>query len=101
MGISAHTLVSMDSKQMASEEQKVCREGAANDEFNSTRSDWERQNYSKIEEMYGIQNVNNFGKCAKCGGDRTTYEQRQMRASDEPMTIFVTCINCGNRWRKG
>jgi transcription elongation factor S-II len=32
--------------------------------------------------------------CRKC-----TYYQMQTRSADEPMTIFVTCINCGNRWK--
>ena len=99
--VTANALVAMDAKQLASEEQKILREAAVSHAFDATRSDWERLNYAKIEEEYGIQNVNNFGKCQKCGGDRTTYTQKQMRSSDEPMTIFVTCINCGNRWRKG
>jgi transcription elongation factor S-II len=23
----------------------------------------------------------------------------QTRSADEPMTTFVTCIDCGNRWK--
>ena len=37
--------------------------------------------------------------CRKCRSNRTTYTEVQIRASDEGMTIFVSCIDCGNRWR--
>ncbi len=37
--------------------------------------------------------------CRKCKGVRTTHYALQTRSSDEPMTIFVCCLNCGNRWR--
>lgn len=30
---------------------------------------------------------------------KTTYYQMQTRSADEPMTTFVTCVNCGNRWK--
>lgn len=38
-------------------------------------------------------------KCRKCHLNKCTYMQQQCRSADEPMTIFVTCINCGNRWK--
>ncbi len=38
-------------------------------------------------------------KCGKCKSNQTTYYQMQTRSADEPMTTFVTCINCSNRWR--
>ena len=28
-----------------------------------------------------------------------TYHQLQTRSADEPMTTYVTCIRCGNRWK--
>ena len=37
--------------------------------------------------------------CRKCRSNRTTYYQVQLRSADEPMTTFVNCIDCGNRWR--
>lgn len=37
--------------------------------------------------------------CRKCKGKQCTYYQLQTRSADEPMTIFVSCIQCGNRWR--
>jgi len=37
--------------------------------------------------------------CGKCRGKRCTYTQLQTRSSDEPMTTFVYCMSCGNRWK--
>lgn len=38
-------------------------------------------------------------KCGKCHHRKTTYYQLQTRSADEPMTTFVTCVNCGHKWR--
>ena len=38
-------------------------------------------------------------KCGKCKSERTTYYQLQTRSADEPMTTFVTCLDCSNRFR--
>jgi transcription elongation factor S-II len=38
-------------------------------------------------------------RCRNCRSNECTYYQLQTRAADEPMTTFVTCINCGNKWR--
>jgi DNA-directed RNA polymerase subunit M/transcription elongation factor TFIIS len=38
-------------------------------------------------------------KCGKCKSKECTYYQLQTRSADEPMTTFVTCISCGNRWK--
>ena len=37
--------------------------------------------------------------CRKCKKNECTYYQMQTRSADEPMTTFVSCINCGNRWK--
>lgn len=37
--------------------------------------------------------------CRKCKGNRCTYYQMQTRSADEPMTTFVTCIDCGQRFK--
>jgi transcription elongation factor S-II len=37
--------------------------------------------------------------CRKCRKNECTYYQMQTRSADEPMTTFVTCIPCGNRWK--
>ena len=37
--------------------------------------------------------------CRKCHKNQCTYYQMQTRSADEPMTTFVQCISCGNRWK--
>ena len=37
--------------------------------------------------------------CGKCKSKKTTYTQAQTRSADEPMTTFVTCLNCDHRWK--
>ena len=40
-------------------------------------------------------------KCRRCHKRECTYYELQTRSADEPMTIFVTCLNCGKEWRQG
>lgn len=37
--------------------------------------------------------------CRKCKSKECSYYQLQTRSADEPMTTFVTCLKCGNRWK--
>ena len=37
--------------------------------------------------------------CRKCKSKKCSYYQLQTRSADEPMTTFVTCLPCGNRWK--
>ena len=37
--------------------------------------------------------------CFKCKGNKCMYYQLQTRSADEPMTTFVTCVNCENHWK--
>ena len=38
--------------------------------------------------------------CRKCKSKKCTYYQMQTRSADEPMTTFVTCLDCGNRFKR-
>ena len=38
-------------------------------------------------------------KCGKCKKRECIYQELQLRSADEPMTLFITCLNCGNRWK--
>jgi len=39
-------------------------------------------------------------KCHKCGSRSCSYYEVQTRSADEPMTQFIDCLDCGNRWRQ-
>lgn len=39
-------------------------------------------------------------KCNRCHKRECTYYELQTRSADEPMTKFITCLNCGAHWRK-
>lgn len=38
-------------------------------------------------------------QCRKCKQNNCSYTEAQTRSADEPMTLFVLCKNCGNRWK--
>ena len=39
-------------------------------------------------------------KCRKCGSRSSSYYEVQTRSADEPMTQFITCLDCGNHWKQ-
>tara|TARA_B110001469_G_C9620223_1_gene309042 strand:+ start:535 stop:1062 length:528 start_codon:yes stop_codon:yes gene_type:complete len=39
-------------------------------------------------------------KCRKCGSKECSYYEVQTRSADEPMTQFITCLKCKNRWKE-
>ena len=46
-----------------------------------------------------IQASTNMFTCRKCKSKNCTYYQLQTRSADEPMTTFVSCIDCSARWK--
>ena len=38
--------------------------------------------------------------CYKCHKRKCQYYQLQTRSADEPMTTFITCLKCGNKWKQ-
>jgi transcription elongation factor S-II len=40
-----------------------------------------------------------FFTCNRCKSKKTTYYQLQTRSADEPMTTFVSCLNCDKNWK--
>jgi len=55
----------------------------------------------EMEAANAKQNEDYVGmfKCGKCKSKKTTYYQMQTRSADEPMTTYVTCLGCNNRWK--
>ena len=39
-------------------------------------------------------------KCRKCSSRSCTYYEVQTRSADEPMTQFITCLDCNNNWKQ-
>ncbi|GMR37553.1 hypothetical protein PMAYCL1PPCAC_07748, partial [Pristionchus mayeri] len=63
-----------------------------------------REQFAKESIMEHQMSVNkgtpsDMFKCGKCGKKNCTYTQLQTRSADEPMTTFVFCLECGNRWK--
>jgi transcription elongation factor S-II len=52
---------------------------------------------SKFEQ--NIEAMTDTFTCRKCKSKKCSYYQQQVRSSDEPMTIFVQCLQCFNRWK--
>lgn len=38
--------------------------------------------------------------CRRCRSKKCTYYELQTRSADEPMTIFITCLDCGTKWKQ-
>lgn len=38
--------------------------------------------------------------CPECGSRDAYYRYQQTRAADEPTTIILKCVDCGEKWRK-
>ena len=53
------------------------------------------KNFGKEDELLATDEF----KCFKCKKNKCTYYQQQTRSADEPITTFVSCLNCGNKWR--
>jgi transcription elongation factor S-II len=62
--------------------------------FKHRTKDMEREKIKSKEEDY-----EGLFKCGKCKSAKTDYYQLQTRSADEPMTTYVTCRGCGNRWK--
>lgn len=85
--ITPDRFISMTSAEMASDERRRVNSMIA--EQNLLNSQMAKDNAAETDQF----------KCGRCNQRKCKYYQMQTRSADEPMTTFVTCINCGNRWR--
>ncbi|XP_058499329.1 transcription elongation factor A protein 2 isoform X2 [Solea solea] len=85
--ISPQRIASMSAEDMASAELKQIRETL-------TKESIREHQLSKV----GGTETDMF-ICNKCHGKSCAYTQVQIRSADEPMTTFVLCNSCGNRWK--
>ncbi|KAF8907070.1 transcription factor S-II, central domain-containing protein [Gymnopilus junonius] len=77
----------MTSQDMASEERKAADKKIKEENFFKSLSAAEKQ-----AETDAFQ-------CSRCKQRKCVYRQQQTRSADEPMTTFVTCTVCQNRWK--
>jgi len=77
----------MTSQEMASAERKAADEKIKEENLYNSLGAEEQQ-----AETEAFQ-------CAKCKQRKCRYRQAQTRSADEPMTTFVTCVNCNHRWK--
>ncbi|XP_034446286.1 transcription elongation factor A protein 2 [Hippoglossus hippoglossus] len=85
--ISPQRIARMSAEEMASTELKQIRETL-------TKESIREHQLSKV----GGTETDMF-ICSKCHGKSCSYTQVQIRSADEPMTTFVLCNSCGNRWK--
>jgi len=94
------TLVGMKPEDMQPEEHRQAAEAAAALAYEANLLDWQDKNADKIRAKLGIEDVGGSFTCGRCKGNKTSYQAKQTRSSDEPMTMFVRCLTCGNRWKE-
>lgn len=71
----------------------------ASEERQRLNSLLQEQNIKNAQTAQDTQAETDQFKCGRCKQRRCKYYQMQTRSADEPMTTFVTCVNCGNRWK--
>jgi len=98
--ITANELVHMNAKDMANDALREARQKAVEESNEARRGDVYEVARQKIKQDIGINPEGGEFKCNKCKSTKTTHYAMQTRSSDEPMTIFVCCLNCGKRWRE-
>ncbi|XP_052337225.1 transcription elongation factor A protein 2-like isoform X1 [Oncorhynchus keta] len=80
-------IASMAAEEMASAELKEMRKALTKDAIRE----------HQLSKVGGTET--DMFQCGKCRGKNCTYTQVQTRSADEPMTTFVLCNGCGNRWK--
>ncbi|KAK4050442.1 transcription elongation factor TFIIS [Microbotryomycetes sp. JL201] len=80
--ISVKRLSEMSAAEMASEEQQAINRKLV------------EENLFKAQGAAPQQAETDAFQCGKCKQRKTMYYQMQTRSADEPMTTFVTCLNC-------
>lgn len=54
----------------------------------------------KLRHELKPQAMTEMFKCRRCGSRSCTYYEMQTRSADEPMTQFITCLDCNNNWKQ-
>ncbi|XP_020784850.1 transcription elongation factor A protein 1 [Boleophthalmus pectinirostris] len=78
---------------------KMTSEEMASDELKKMRENLTKEAVRDHQMATTGGTVTDLFTCGKCKGKSCTYTQVQTRSADEPMTTFVFCNQCGNRWK--
>lgn len=60
----------------------------------------QKQKESVLKILEKPEATSDIYMCPRCKKRETNYIERQIRSSDEPMTVFITCIPCGYKWKQ-
>ena len=88
--IKPEELCTMNSVDMLSKNKQKEIEKEKEKKVDEVRTDWQEKHGQVTEGVY---------KCRVCGGRKTIQHEQQTISADEPMTLFITCLNCKNTWR--
>lgn len=78
---------------------KMTAEEMASDSMKTLRAKYTKESIDDHQMAKTGGTSTDLFKCGKCGKNNCTYNQVQTRSADEPMTTFVLCNECGNRWK--
>ncbi|XP_007459369.1 PREDICTED: transcription elongation factor A protein 3 [Lipotes vexillifer] len=80
---------------------KMTAEEMASDELRELRNAMTQEAIREHQMAKTGGTTTDLFQCSKCKKKNCTYNQVQTRSADEPMTTFVLCNECGNRWKPG
>jgi transcription elongation factor S-II len=87
--------------ELATVEQRDARAAESEASKLARRSDYYALKREEIQKSVGVTPASGGSFiCRKCKKERTSFYQMQTRSSDEPMTVFINCLDCGFRWRE-
>jgi transcription elongation factor S-II len=85
--------------ELGNPEVQLARLKAQKSAADAANQDWAKDNVRKIVEATMGTRVGGTFRCKRCKSEDTDYYQLQTRSSDEPMTTFINCLNCGYAWK--
>lgn len=78
---------------------ELSSEELANDDLKKVREEMHEKMTREAMPYNKREATTDMFRCGKCKERKCTYYQMQTRSADEPLTTFVQCVNCENRWR--
>ncbi|CAD5211211.1 unnamed protein product [Bursaphelenchus xylophilus] len=78
---------------------QMTAEEMASDEMKKQRESFHKEAINEHQMAVQEGTPSDMFRCGRCGKNNCTYNQMQTRSADEPMTTFVFCRTCGNRWK--